>query len=84
MTASTPPPTSPRLRRIVEVVYSVDGVHAARVWEWPEEGKTRIAVAVRPAQTASIGDLLRRVEAAVGGLQEPGESWEFGVLDPAE
>lgn len=77
-------PTTPRMRRIIEIVYSVDGVHAARVWEWPDAGKTRIAVAVRPAQSASVGDLLRRVEAAVAGLAEPGESWDFGVLDPAE
>jgi hypothetical protein len=54
------------------------------VWEWPDAGKTRIAVAVRPAQMASVSDLLRRVEAAVAGLAEPGESWDFGVLDPAE
>lgn len=75
---------SPRMRRVLEIVYAVDGVHGARVWEWPEDGKTHVAVAVRPAQTASVGDLLKRVESAVAGLHEPGESWDFGVLDPAE
>ncbi|CAN5637513.1 hypothetical protein BH09MYX1_BH09MYX1_51850 [soil metagenome] len=77
-------PVSPRMRRILEIVYAVDGVHGARVWEWPDEGKTRVAVAVRPAHTTSIQDLLHRVEAAVAGLHEPGEAWDFGVLDSAD
>ena len=75
---------SPRMRRILEIVYAIDGVNGARVWEWPDDGKTRVAVAVRPAPTTSVGELLSRVEASVAGLREPGESWDFGVLDTAE
>ena len=67
----------PRLRRTLDLVYGVEGVVAARVWEW--EG--RIAVGVRFGGPAAGADLLRRVEAAVSGLREPGESWEFGILD---
>ncbi len=75
---------SPRMRRILELVYALDGVNGARVWEWPDGGKTRVAVAVRPAPTTSAGDLLSRVEASVAGLREPGESWDFGLLDSSD
>jgi hypothetical protein len=67
---------SPRLRRMLDLVYGVEGVIAARVWAW--EG--RVAVGVRSSGPAGA-DLLRRVESAVSGLREPGESWEFGILD---
>ena len=73
---------SPRMRRMLEIVYAVDGVAAARVWQWPaENGLKRIAVAVRPSPRASPQELLQRVEAAVTGLREPDESWEFGLLE---
>ena len=75
---------SPRLRRILEIAYAVDGVHGARVWEWPEEGGMKVAVAVRPAHTVAAPELLRRVEAALTGLREPGETWDFGLLDEDE
>lgn len=71
---------TPRMRRVLEIVYAIDGVHGARVWEWPDGETLRVAVGVRPAMTASATELLRRVEAAVAGLHEPGETWEFGVL----
>jgi hypothetical protein len=77
----------PRLRRTLEIVYAVDGVAGARVWQWPGDGaapegtRTTVAVAVRPAPLTSPQDLLRRVEAAVAGLREPGEHWEFGLLE---
>ena len=77
----------PRLRRTLEIVYAVDGVAGARVWQWPgnasapDGARTRVAVAVRPAPLTSPQDLLRRVEAAVAGLREPGEEWEFGLLE---
>jgi len=64
------------VRRILEVVYTVEGVVAARVWQEP--GK--IAVGVRGGGGTTPTDLLRRVEAAVVGLREPGVSWEFGSL----
>jgi len=68
---------SPRLKRTLEIVYGVEGVAGARVWVWPG----RVAVGVRPSPMTSPHDLLRRVESAVAGLKEQGESWEFGLLD---
>jgi hypothetical protein len=67
----------PRLRRTLELVYGVEGVAAARVWQWDE----KIAIGVRPAPSTSPSDVLRRVEAAVSGLREAGETWEFGLLE---
>jgi len=67
----------PRLRRTLEIVYGVGGVSAVRVWQWPG----RVAVGVRAAPHASAIDILRRVETAVAGLREEGESWDFGLLD---
>ena len=82
MTTTPQTELSPRMRRMLEIVYAVDGVAAARVWQWPaENGLKRIAVAVRPSPRASPQELLQRVEAAVTGLREPDESWEFGLLD---
>ncbi len=76
---------SPRMRRMLEIVYAVDGVAGARVWQWPgpPEGgsKKTIAVAVRPSPRASPQELLQRVEAAVAGMREPDELWEFGLLE---
>ncbi len=69
----------PRLRRTLELVYGVEGVVAARVWQAPG----RIAVGVRGGAATGPSDLLRRVESAVAGLREPGETWEFGILDDA-
>jgi hypothetical protein len=82
MTTPTQTELSPRMRRMLEIVYAVDGVAAARVWQWPaENGLKRIAVAVRPSPRASPQELLQRVEAAISGLREPDESWEFGLLE---
>jgi hypothetical protein len=77
--------TPPRLKRTLEIVYGVDGVVAARVWQWTENrGRDeKVAVAVRANATSSPMDVLRRVEAAVESLREPGEAWEFGLLDHA-
>ncbi len=63
----------------------MDGVVAARVWQWTENlGRDeKVAVAVRANATSSPTDVLRRVEAAVEGIREPGEAWEFGLLDHA-
>ncbi|HEY8087968.1 MAG TPA: hypothetical protein VIF09_08985 [Polyangiaceae bacterium] len=69
----------PKLRRTLELVYGVEGVVAARVWQWGE----RIAVGVRGGNATSPADLLRRVESAVASIREPGDSWEFGLLDEA-
>jgi hypothetical protein len=70
-------PLSPRVRRAVELVYGVEGVVAARVWQWP--GK--VAIGVRAGAGSSPADVLRRVQAAVAPLREPEEQWEFGLLE---
>jgi hypothetical protein len=77
--------TPPRLRRTLELVYGVEGVVAARVWQWTENlGRDeKVAVAVRTNSSSSHFDVLRRVEAAVCAIREPGEAWEFGLLDHA-
>jgi hypothetical protein len=69
----------PKVRRALELAYAVEGVVAAKVWQWPG----RMAVGVRGCSAASPTELLRRVESAVSGLRDPGESWEFGILDDA-
>jgi hypothetical protein len=61
---------------MLERIYDIDGVVAARVWQWPG----RVAVGIQGASAASAGDLLRRVEMAVAGLREAGEVWDFGIL----
>lgn len=66
-----------RLKRVLELVYAVDGVSGAKVWQW--DGK--IAIGVRPALPQATTDLVDRVRAAVEALREPGETWEFGVLE---
>jgi hypothetical protein len=70
-------PSSPRLKRTLEVVYGVEGVTCARVWLWPGS----VAVGVTPSPLTSPHDLLLRVEAAISGLREQGEIWEFGLLE---
>lgn len=79
MNATADPRSVPqRLRRTLELVYGVDGVVAAKVWQGPGF----VAIGVRGSQ-ATVPDLLRRVENAVVGLREVGEVWDFGILvDP--
>jgi hypothetical protein len=67
----------PRLLRALELAYAVEGVVAARVWQVPGG----VAVGARGGAFASPTDVLRRVELSVAGLREPGEIWEFGILD---
>jgi hypothetical protein len=70
---------TPRLRRTIEVVYQVEGVTGARVWQWAG----RIAVGLRLSATSSPADVIERVKAAVAPLQDVDEAWEFGLLtDP--
>jgi len=69
----------PRLRRTLELVYGVEGVLEARIWQWPG----RVAVGVRGGSSTSPTDLVRRVEVAVAGLRDPEESWDFGILGDA-
>ncbi len=67
----------PRVRRVLELVYGVEGVTSARVWHWDE----RFAIGVKASSSVVPAELLRRVEHAVAGVREPGESWEFGLLE---
>ena len=67
----------PKVRRTLELVYSVEGVVAARVWQWPG----RVAVGVRGGGATVAAALLSRVESAVAGLREPEETWDFGILE---
>jgi hypothetical protein len=75
----------PRLRRALELVYGVEGVVAARAWQWTEESTRgeKVAIGVRPSAVYAPSELLRRVEAAVDAIRQPGEAWEFGLLDHA-
>jgi hypothetical protein len=70
-------PLEPRLQRTLHLAYAVDGVVAVRVWQWGPN----VAIGVRGSGASSPVDLVRRVEAAVACLREPGEAWDFGVLD---
>jgi len=70
---------TPRLRRTLELVYGVEGVLEARIWQWPG----RVAVGVRGGSASSPTELVRRVEVAVAGLRDPEESWDFGILSDA-
>jgi len=72
-------PLEPRLQRTLHLAYAVPGVVAVRVWHWGPN----VAIGVRGSAAASPADLVRRVEAAVAGLREPGEAWDFGVLEEA-
>lgn len=69
-----------KLERALEVVYGVEGVVGARVWE----GEGLVAVGVRTAPNTSADDVLRRVKDAVRRLREPGERWEFGLIDEGD
>ena len=69
----------PRLRRALELVYAVDGVIGARIWQWPG----RVAIGVTVATAFSQEDTLRRVEVAVAPIRHPDEAWDFGVLGAA-
>jgi hypothetical protein len=80
MAALPPSPTlPPRIRRTLELVYGVEGVVAARVWH----STGRVAIGVRGGQATTPQELLRRIEAAVAGLREPDELWDFGILEDA-
>jgi hypothetical protein len=68
-----------KVKRTLEIVYALEGVSAARVWQWPG----RMAVAVR-GQGVSEDALLARVSTALNALKDPEEQWEFGILQDME
>lgn len=71
MTADLPP----RLELALEIIYRIEGVAAAKIWQWED----RVAVAVRGVGHVEE-QLLRRVEASLVSLAEPNEIWEYGIL----
>ena len=77
---SPPPPVDdldPRVRRTLELVYQVEGVVAAKVWAMPD----RMAVGVRVGSGHGAAEVIARLQAVTVGLREPGEAWDFGLLD---
>ena len=67
----------PRVRRTLELVYQVEGVVAAKVWAMPD----RVAVGVRVGSGHGAPEVMARLQAVTVGLREPGEAWDFGLLD---
>jgi hypothetical protein len=76
-TGTPPNELPPKLRRALELAYGVEGVVAARVWQC----QGRIALGVRGGIATAPASLLHRVQAALAGLKDPGEDWEFGLLE---
>ncbi len=76
---AAPPDLPSRVRRTLERVYEVEGVVGAQVWQW----SGGIAVGVRGGSATLSSSLLRDVESAVAGIREPGETWDFGILESA-
>ncbi len=74
--ADTSATLPPRMRRALELVYAVDGVIGARVWQWPG----RVAIGVSVATAFSGDDTIRRVEVAVAAIRHADEAWDFGLL----
>jgi len=79
-----PPPNAPpsddldpRVRKTLELVYQVEGVVAAKVWAMPD----RVAVGVRVGSGHGAAEVIARIQAATVALREPGEAWDFGLLD---
>lgn len=71
----------PRLRRVLELVYAVEGVSGARAWEL-DDGS--VAVAVRPSPLATPVELVRRVDKALDPFRNEEGACEVGLLDEAE
>lgn len=74
-----PPETDldPRIRRTLELVYQVEGVLAAKVWAMPD----RVAVGVKLGSGHGPTEVIARLEQVTLGLREPGETWDFGLLE---
>jgi hypothetical protein len=68
--------STPRLRRVMEIIYQVDGVTGARIWQWTD----RVAVGLRLSAASSPAEVITRVVSAVAPLRDANETWEFGVL----
>ena len=67
------------VRRALELVYAVEGVVGARIWQW----QGGVAVGINLAASSHLAETLRRVEVAVAALRLPEEPRDFGLLDVA-
>ena len=67
----------PRIRRTLELVYQVEGVVAAKVWAMPD----RVAVGVKIGTGHGPAEVMARLEQVTVALREPGETWDFGLLE---
>ena len=69
------PNLPPRLELALEIIYRIEGVAAAKIWQWEDH----VAVAVRGVGHVEA-QLLARVEASLVSLSEPNEIWDYGIL----
>jgi hypothetical protein len=76
-TAAANDALDPRVRRILEIVYEVEGVVAAKVWALPGQ----VAIAVRVGSRHGSTDVIAQIANVTIGLREPGEAWDFGLLE---
>lgn len=67
----------PRIRRTLELVYQVEGVVAAKVWAMPD----RVAVGVKIGTGHGPSEVMARLEQVTVALREPGETWDFGLIE---
>jgi hypothetical protein len=67
----------PRVRKILEAVYEVEGVVGAKVWVLP----AHVAVALRVGNLHGAADVIAQVVTATTSLRDPDEAWDFGLLD---
>jgi hypothetical protein len=67
----------PRVRKILEAVYEVEGVVGAKVWVLP----AHVAVALRVGNRYGASDVIAHVVTATSSLRDPDEAWDFGLLD---
>lgn len=67
----------PRVRKIIEAVYEVEGVVGAKVWVLPGH----VAVALRVGNRHGASDVIAQVVTATTSLRDPDEAWDFGLLD---
>jgi hypothetical protein len=67
------------MRRVIELVYGVEGVVGVRVWQWPGS----VAVGINVASAFTDDETLQRVREAVAPMRQADETWEFGLLGAA-
>ena len=77
VTAAANDALDPRVRHILELVYEVEGVVAAKVWALPGQ----VAIAVRVGSRHGSSDVIAHIANVTLGLREPGEAWDFGILE---